>query len=289
MKYYLDNVIIRRATASESDIKGIVGVYKPDAGPWSKLDTCKELVTKRLNRGFYIQVAEADGKIVGYSEWVITDEPGRKFLYLSWLIINDNHQRKGIGRAMIADAIEHAKENNCSTLITCPDTSGSAAVFYRKCGFVDGRKQYGLKISTEKYKDYKFEKTEIDKVPFWAIKEKKFIFGKDVEDSSFSSRQMWEEMNEPPFVDANRGNPAILLSDGTYIQLNMYGEVGVGVCIWTNSTNYRDMIKSALSFGHSLGLHHLDFGYFKDEESFFDGFEVYDKKQGSEFEQIYCI
>jgi len=44
-----------------------------------------------------------------------------------------------------------------------------------------------------------------------------------------------------------------------------------------------------MTFGYSLGLHHLDFGYFKEEESFFDGLEVYDKKQESSFEQIYYI
>lgn len=285
----MNNIKIRTATTSESDLNGIVGVYNPDDGPWSKLDKCTGLVTKRLERGFYIQVAETDGKIVGYSEWIITDEPERKFLYLSWLRINDNYQRKGIGRLMIADALEHAKKNNCASLVTCPDTSGSAAVFYRKCGFIDGRKQYGLKILTEKYKDYKFEKTVLDKVPFSVIKEKKLIFGKDVEDSSFSSRQMWEYMNEPSSIETNERNPAVLLSDDTYIQLQICGEAGKYICIWTNNTNYADMIKSAVSFGYSLGLNYLDIGYFKDEESFFDGLDVYDKKQGSEFEQIYYI
>jgi len=285
----MDNIKIRTATDSEPDLNGIAGVYNPNDGPWSKLDTCAELVTKRLERGFYIQVAEVDGKIVGYSEWVISDEPDRKFLYLSWLRINDNYQRKGIGRLMIADAAKHAKKNNCASLVTCPDTSGSAAVFYRKCGFADGRRQYGLKILAEKYKDYKFEKTGLDKTPFSVIKEKRLIFGKDVEDSSFSSRQMWEYMNEPPSIGANERNPAILLADGTYIQMQICGEAGKYICIWTNNTNYADMIKAALSFGYSLGLNYLDFGYFKEEESFFDGFDVYDKKQGPEFEQIYYI
>jgi hypothetical protein len=59
--------------------------------------------------------------------------------------------------------------------------------------------------------------------------------------------------------------------------------------IWSNSTNYSDMIKSALSFGYFLGLPHLNFDYLEDEETFLDGFEVYDKEQEADFEQIYYI
>jgi len=287
----MNSIKIRQMTASESDLNGVVGIYKADHwAPWSRLDECTAWIAKRLERGFYLQVAEVDGKIVGHSEWVVTDEPDKKFIYLSTIEINENYQRKGIGRLMIADAVEYAKKNDCASLVTCPDTSGSAAVFYRKCGFIDGRKQYELKILTEKYKDYKFEKTEIAKVPFFVIKEKKLVFGKYGEECSFSSRQMWEDMNESPCLDNNRRNPAIFLADGTYIQINIYDEAdGGGVYIWTNSANYADILKSALSFGYSLGLHHLDFGYFQEEERIFNGFEVYDQKEGTEFEQIYYI
>ncbi|MCL2774748.1 MAG: GNAT family N-acetyltransferase, partial [Oscillospiraceae bacterium] len=42
-------------------------------------------------------------------------------------------------------------------------------------------------------------------------------------------------------------------------------------------------------FGYSLGLNALEFNYLENEESFLDGFEVYDKRASGDFEQIYCI
>ena len=282
----IDNIKIRQATTSESDLNGIVKIYKPgDEAPWSKLDECRAWITKRLERGFYIQLAEIDGKIVGHGEWIISDEPCRKFAYLGMLEINEDYQRRGIGRAMIADGIEYARKNNCTEAVTAPDMDTRADIFYKKCGFKDGRKHYTSQIETEEYKDYEFEKIKIDKVPFSAIKEKKYIFGK----GQFCSRHIWEVYNEKPYTD-DRLSPAIQLPDGTFIQLG-YCEGGDGgyLMIWSNSTNYSEIIKSALSFGYSLGLHHLDFDYLEDEESFLDGFEVYNKKQEEDFEQIYYI
>ncbi|MCL1859054.1 MAG: GNAT family N-acetyltransferase [Oscillospiraceae bacterium] len=286
----MDNVKIikiRQATASESDLNGIVNVYRGQSIPWGNITDCTSWVTKRLERGFYIQVAEIDGKIVGHGEWIISDEPDRKFLYLGMLEIDKDYQRKGIGRAMIADGIEHAKKNNCVEAVTSPDMETGADIFYRKCGFKDGRKQYILHIKTEEYRDYKFEGTKIEKVPFSVIKEKRFVFGKG---GQFSSRHMWEVMNEKPSVDVNRRTPAILLSEGTYIQIHTWENANVGsLYVWTNNINYSEIIKSALSFGYSLGMKHIDFEYLEDEESFLDGFEVHDRHAPGDFEQIYYI
>lgn len=282
----MDNIKIRLATDSESDINGIVKVYKTgDEVPWSKYDECKAWISKRLERGFYIQLAELDDKIVAHGEWIISDEPDRRFVYLGMLEVNELYQRRGIGRIMIADGIEYAKRNNCKLAITNPDTETDADIFYRKCGFIDGRKHYSLKMLTEKYKDFEFTKTHIDKVPFTAIKEKNYIFGK----GQFCSRHMWEVYNEKPVTD-DRLSPAIQLPDGSYIQLGYWiGGDGGYLMIWSNSSNYSDIIKSALSFGYSLGLHHIDVDYFQDEEKYFDGFDVYDKKLESDFEQIFYI
>ena len=281
----MDNVKIRQMTTSESDLNGIANIHRSCEDPWNEIEECTAWITKRLERGVYIQVAEIIneqtrlGKIVGHGEWIISDEPDRKFLYLGMLQIDEDYQRKGIGRLMIADGIEYAKKNGCESVITIPD-EGGADIFYRKCGFIDGRKSHSLKMLTEPYKDYKFEKTNLEKVPFSAIKEKRYIFGK----GQVSSRHMWEVYNEKPSTD-DRLAPAILLPDGTYIQIDV--TYGGYFMIWSNSTNYGDMIKSALSFGYSLGLQYLIFDYLEDEESFLDGFDFYDKEYERDYEQIY--
>ncbi|MCL2775611.1 MAG: GNAT family N-acetyltransferase [Oscillospiraceae bacterium] len=207
------NIKIRNATASESDIAGIVYLHRESDDAWDNIRECTVWISKRLERGFYIRLAEIDGKIVGHAEWIISDEPDRKFVYLGMLHIDEDYRRKGIGRAMVADGVEYAMKNNCTLIVTSPDTETGAAIFYRKCEFRDGRNQYSAHMLTEPYKDYKFEKTILDKVPFSAIKEKRFVFGKG---GQFSSRHMWEVHNEKPSTDTNRRTPAILLQDGTY-------------------------------------------------------------------------
>ena len=282
----MDNIKIRNATTTESDINGITHVHREGEDAWDNIRECEAWISKRLERGFYIRLAEIDGKIVGHAEWIISDEPNRKFLYLGMLQIDEDYQRKGIGRVMIADGIEYAKVTDCIEVVTSPDMDNRADIFYRKCGFTDARKHYSSYVKTQKYKDYEFEKTIIDKVPFSAIAEKRYIFGK----GQFCSRHMWEVMNEKPSTDNKRRTPAVLLPDGTYIQLHIWKEEdNGGVYIWSNSTNYENIIKSALSFGYSLGLNSLFFGYLEDEENFLDGFDVYDKKQEDDFEQVYYI
>jgi len=284
----MDNVKIRNITMSEQDINGMLQIHRNCEDPWNEIEECKSWISKRIERGFYLRLAEVDENIVGHAEWIISDEPDRKFLYLGMLQIDADYQRKGIGRLMINDGIEYAKKNSCSSLVTSPDMEENADIFYRKCGFKNGRKQYLLHILTEPYKDYEFEKTNLDKVPFSTIKEKKFIFGKG---GQFSVRHMWEVMNEKPSTDTERRTPAILLSDGTYIQICHWGkddDIGFTL-VWSNNTNYSDIIKSALSFGYSIGLTALEFNYLEDEESFIDGFDICNKRASGDFEQIYYI
>jgi GNAT superfamily N-acetyltransferase len=248
--------------------------------PWNNIENCTLWTTKRLKCGFYITVTEINGQIIAYSEWVISDEPDRKILYLGYLQVDPDYQRKGIGRNIIADGIEYAKKNNCSQIVTNPEVEDGADIFYRKCGFKDGRKVYSAQILAEPYKDYKFEKEILDKVPVSAVKERKFMFGK----LEFSSHHIWQVFNEPIGRESN----VISLYDGTYIQIDD-GSDGGAVMIWANSKNYGDIIKSALSFADLIGYHHLDLVYFEDEEKLLDGFEVYNKKQENDFEQVYYI
>jgi len=232
----MENVKIRHATILESDLNKIVKyIYQTEEFPGGTLKECVLWNKKRIESEFYIQVAEIGGEIIGHGVWNISDEPDKKFIYLSMLQVDGNYQRKGIGQDMIADGIKYARKNNCTEAVTSPDTETGADIFYRKLGFVDGRKQYLLNIDTTKYKDYEFDKIILDKIPFSAIKERKFIFGKGGE---FSSRFIWGKHNEEPPKpsDSDKLTSAILLSEGTYIQIIHWDEDDTGVLIiWANS------------------------------------------------------
>jgi len=292
----MENVKIRYTTTLDSDLNKIVKyIYQTEEFPGGNLKECVLWTKKRIESGFYIQVAEIIneqvrlGKIIGHAVWNISDEPDKKFIYLSMLEIDGNYRRKGIGQAMIADGIEYARKNNCTEAVTSPDTETGADIFYRKLGFIDGRKQYLLNIETTKYKDYKFEKIILDKVPFSAIKERKFIFGRGGE---FSSRFIWGKHNEEPPKpsDMDKRTSVLLLPDGTYIQILHWDEDDTGVLIiWANSENYGNIIKSALSFGYSIGVKQFEINYLEDEENYLDGFDVSNKRESDSFEQIYYI
>ncbi|MCL2056701.1 MAG: GNAT family N-acetyltransferase, partial [Oscillospiraceae bacterium] len=226
-------VKIRKATASEADLNGIVHVHRKEENvPWNNIKDCTLWTSKRLECGFYITVTELDGEIIAYTEWVISDEFDKKILYLGYLQVDPDHQRKGVGRIIIADGIEYAKENKCSQITTNPEVEDGADIFYRKCGFKDGRKVFSLQVLTEPYKDYKFQKKILEKVPFSAVKKRKLIFGK----WEFASHHVWQVFNESAH---GRKSHVISLQDGTYIQIDD-GSDGGAVMIWANSKNYGD-------------------------------------------------
>ena len=88
----MENIKIRQMTISESDINGIANIHRDCEDPWKETEECTAWITKRLERGFYIQAAEFNEKIVGHGEWIISDEPNKKFVYLGMLQIDKDYQ-----------------------------------------------------------------------------------------------------------------------------------------------------------------------------------------------------
>lgn len=130
----MENFLIREAKLG--DIKGIMNVHRNCDDPWHEENECSAWIEKRLKSGFYIQVAQIGDKIIGHGEWIISTEPKQKILYLGMLQVDDDYQRMGCGRAMIADGVIYAKKFACSKIVTIPDSDTNSIIFYEKCGFV---------------------------------------------------------------------------------------------------------------------------------------------------------
>jgi len=258
----MGSIIIREATMH--DIISIQNIHRDCDGPWNNLDECTAWVGKRIQRGFYIQIAEIGGKIVGHGEWIVSHEPEEKFFYLGLLQIDDDYQKQGIGRQMLADGIHIAKELGCSKVVTIPDTDTGAEEFYRKCGFTEGRKIKGVVLPVKDY-GYSQKYTSIDNAPFSVIYEKAFVFGT----SQASSRHMWEVHNQRP--DTDDRNIATLLSDkGDCIQLGWFcGNDTALVLLWTNHPSHA-MVRDILTFGYNLGLEKINFLFFDEYEIIFE-------------------
>jgi predicted N-acetyltransferase YhbS len=267
MEIYMNNITVRQAIKTDS--RAIGYIHRNCDDPWHDESECDSWVSRRIERGFYIQAGLYNDKIVGHGEWIVSDEPNGKYLYLGMLQVDSDYQYKSVGRAMINDGIVYARTNGCKYISTIPDADTGSEKFYAKCGFHNAGILKSCTISTDGYKD-DISTYRIDEVPFTVVAEKTFVFGL----SQVSSRHMWEVCNVKPDSD-DRLTPAIHTRDGTYMQLSHFkgNESGLVLC-WSESCDYKNIFRYALSLGQSSGLKQLEFIFFDKYAYLFEGMPV---------------
>jgi GNAT superfamily N-acetyltransferase len=103
-------------------------------GPWMSFETCVSYIGFLLAAGQYPLVAEVNGKIVGEIEVFIGEEPLPlgKNACISVLEVAKDCRRRGVGRALVSEAIRLAEEQECRFIVTSPEQN--AVRFYEKCG-----------------------------------------------------------------------------------------------------------------------------------------------------------
>ena len=139
------NIVIRNIDIN-TDIQGIRETHGEDEH-WGSDGACFSSAKTSLENNFFIQAALHGDKIVGHTEWVISDEPEHKFLYLGIMQIHGDYQKKGIGTELLESGAEYAKANNCAFLRTMPEIKTGSDVFYKKRGFVPADSNSTLKIA----------------------------------------------------------------------------------------------------------------------------------------------
>ena len=261
----MQKLLIRAATIN--DCEGIRLVHMGTPGPWANAEECTPWVSKRIERGYYVQVAELNGQIVGHAEWVENHDINGKFFYLCVMQIKDDYQGHGIGRKMVSDGILVAKAQGCEKVVTIPEEETGSEKFYAKCGFTKGRQIKSVSIQTSAYgcsQNYK----EVDIAPFEVIREYQFIFGL----SQASARHMWEVNNKKPIGD-DRVTTTFISDAGDYIQIcSLYTNPHKAwVLCWSNSPNPM-FIKDILTLGESKGFQEISFDFFAEYESYFSEF-----------------
>jgi len=253
---------------SARDFAGIQHIHRNCDDPWRETEECATWLTKRLERGFYIQVAGIGDRVAGHGEWLVTDGPGRKFLYLGMLQVDADFQRRGIGRVMLEDGVRLAREQGCGRIVTSPETDdgGASLAFYERCGFVRGRKIMSAALPTGNY-EYSKNYSPCEGAPFRLIRERELIFGV----GQASARHMWEVYNEQPATD-DRIVKTLLAGDGDCLQLGWFpgGDTALALC-WSNKPD-RNSVSDILTFGRRLGLRQVMFLFFEEYEPLLDGF-----------------
>jgi len=106
-----------------------------EAGEWRDIAECREQVEWMIGMGTPPIVAESDDKIIGEMKiWWGQDVPelGRS-LDISTLYVHRDHQRRGVGSALIGYAVKVSKEKDCDCVSVWADWNATG--FYRKQGF----------------------------------------------------------------------------------------------------------------------------------------------------------
>lgn len=105
-----------------------------------KYDKFVEIYKLKLNdENSYHIVAIIDNKIVGVltSEIQIKLHRERKQSFIDDLIVDKNYRNKGIGKALLQDAVDYAKKNNCEVIeLTSFIKNENAHRFYERNNFV---------------------------------------------------------------------------------------------------------------------------------------------------------
>jgi GNAT superfamily N-acetyltransferase len=106
-------------------------------GPWMSPETCAPYLNALLLSGQTALVATDDeGKVVGEIEVFAGEEPSLgRCAHISVLVVLSAAQRRGSGRALVAEAQRRADVAGCDWVTLRP--ADPAVEFYRKCGITE--------------------------------------------------------------------------------------------------------------------------------------------------------
>ncbi len=86
-------------------------------GPWLDAGTCADHLERLLQNGGLALVADLNGRVLAEAEMSIADEPlpyGRN-MNLAVMYVHRNHQRQGLGSALLQQALALAEAEGCDT------------------------------------------------------------------------------------------------------------------------------------------------------------------------------
>ncbi len=110
-------------------------------------------LNKKFENGEKIIVVEENQKILGTLIYRIKETKEHinlrdsRVIWIEELVIDERNRTKGLGRALIDEAIKIAKDENCARVdLNCWDFNKGAIAFYEKIGMQTQRRIMELKI-----------------------------------------------------------------------------------------------------------------------------------------------
>lgn len=135
----MSNFIIRKIELKDLDeVYNLMNVLYEGKLKYDRFNEIYKL--KLQDENSYYIVAIEDKKVVG----VLTSELQEKLhrerlqLFIEDLIVEEQKRNHGIGKALIENAVNFAKENNCEVVeLTCYKDNVKAHKFYGENGFIN--------------------------------------------------------------------------------------------------------------------------------------------------------
>ena len=131
-------MIIRNA--NPEDLKELINVlHQLSPSEETDLEKLKPILDKiTQDENHYLCVYEEDGKIIGSGLLLIQmnlSHSGQPYGHIENIVVDINHRKKGIGKAIVTHLIEKAKEKHCYKVIL--DCKKENIPFYEKCSMHD--------------------------------------------------------------------------------------------------------------------------------------------------------
>lgn len=135
---------IRQGT--EADCEAIAEIYnhavKHTAAIWNDktVDTENRVnwLRQRQEKGFPVRVAEENGAVIGYAsygDWRSFD--GFRHSVEHSVYVHPSHSRKGIGRALLADLVDVARDKGVHVMVAAIESQNMASLhLHEQLGFV---------------------------------------------------------------------------------------------------------------------------------------------------------
>jgi len=110
---------------------------------WNE-DSCVETMIKQFEKlqrsdNYVLLSAVLDGELIGSAMGIVCEDLYGKcepFMVLENVIVDKNHRRKGVGKALIREIEKYAVDSNCTQIILVTETDRvDACNFYASVGY----------------------------------------------------------------------------------------------------------------------------------------------------------
>ena len=133
----------RRATPHDlEDVLGIIARTDAEAGDWAPdaADAERKRVIELLAADdHYNEVAEAGGRVIGY----VNLHAREGAAHLSYLFVDPDHQRRGIGAQLMQRALDDARARGFRRASLGVAVRNPARAFYERTGWIDTAERSG--------------------------------------------------------------------------------------------------------------------------------------------------